>query len=584
MVLVGCDPKQDEGSPKVEIKGVENGVLNFDKEDGTKTITMRANRDWRVSFNPTTANEWINMQNDGKATDEDGITLPISVKANTGFSREATVTFRAGTAKKTITVKQEGEKGENPNPGGIETISCADFIAKADTETEYRLIGTIVNTPGYNEKYWGFTMSDDGGVSTVDVVFYLDKETWGPKLTKGGKVTVTGKYSWYESKQLHQINKGTIEAFEAGEPEDPSKVEQITCAEFIQKADATTTYRLKGKVTSSVNTTYCSFDMSDDNGVSTVVVWTVNNKDDWKDIVKQNGTVTVRGTYLKYQKDENSPVKHEMVDAYIEAFEAGETEEPGDVKQISCAEFIQKADASTTYRLKGKVTSTVNTQYCSFDMSDDNGVSTVVVWTVNNKDDWKNVVKQGGTVTVRGKYFKYQKDETSPVKHEMVDAYIEEFVPGEGGEDPDPVDPSGAYESNVTWTKGTNAYDNTNEGNTNVSGTVNGEKVVKWLKLGKSAAGGDATVNVPAGTKTLSFYAVAWKGKTATLKVEMNGTTLFSEKPAANATATGNSPFSLTVAENDKYTITFESALTAATGLKFSTDSERCIVVGIKAE
>lgn len=112
--------------------------------------------------------------------------------------------------------------------------------------------------------------------------------------------------------------------------------------------------------------------------------------------------------------------------------------DPGQVEQISCAEFISRADENTTYRLKGKVTSSVNATYCSFDMSDDDGVSTVVVWTVLNKDEWSSKVKQGGTVTVRGKYLRYQKDESSPVKHEMVDAYIEAFEEG-GGDDPEPA-------------------------------------------------------------------------------------------------------------------------------------------------
>lgn len=130
LLAVGCEDPE-KGSPRVEIKGTENGVLTFAKEEGTQTITMRANRDWRVSFNPATANEWINMQTDGKATDEDGITLPISVSANTGFSREATVTFRAGTAKKTITVKQEGEGGSEDDA----TVYFNNFDKEEVTKT-----------------------------------------------------------------------------------------------------------------------------------------------------------------------------------------------------------------------------------------------------------------------------------------------------------------------------------------------------------------------------------------------------------------------------------------------------------------
>lgn len=159
MVLVGCDKKPDEGSPRVEIKGVENGVLTFDKEEGTKTITMRANRDWRVSFNPTTANEWINMQTDGKATDEDGITLPISVKANTGFSREATVTFRAGTAKKTITVKQEGEGGSEDDA----TVYFNNF----DKEEVTKTYGTNGSSFPYLDQFEGWHNEKGTGIANV---------------------------------------------------------------------------------------------------------------------------------------------------------------------------------------------------------------------------------------------------------------------------------------------------------------------------------------------------------------------------------------------------------------------------------
>ena len=232
------------------------------------------------------------------------------------------------------------------------------------------------------------------------------------------------------------LAKASLHVKQAGEAGE-YKVEQITCAEFIQRADSLTEYRLVGKVTSSVNTTYCSFDMND--GTATVVVWTVNNKDEWKDKVKQGGTVTVRGKYTLYT-DKNGNQKHEMIDAYIEDFVAGQEEDPTKVEQITCAEFIQKADPNTTYRLVGKVTSSVNATYCSFDMND--GTATVVVWTVNNKDEWKDKVKKDGTVTVRGKYLKYEKD--GNVKHEMVDAYIEKFEEGQsGGPDEPELDPKG---------------------------------------------------------------------------------------------------------------------------------------------
>ena len=221
-----------------------------------------------------------------------------------------------------------------------------------------------------------------------------------------------------------------IEKFEEGtaEPEDPTKVEQITCAEFIEKADPNTTYRLVGKVTSSVNATYCSFDMND--GTATVVVWTVNNKDEWKDKVKKDGTVTVRGKYLKYEKDGN--VKHEMVDAYIEKFEEGQGSGPDepelDPKGTGTLEDPFNADGAAAYikangdkestddvYVKGKISSVKNTFDAEhgtaiFNISED-GSATATQFTAysvlylgnRNWEDGDAQIKVGDEVVLCGK-------------------------------------------------------------------------------------------------------------------------------------------------------------------------------------
>lgn len=285
----------------------------------------------------------------------------------------------------------------------------------------------------------------------------------------------------------------------------------ISCAEFIQKADPNTEYRLVGKVSSSVNTQYCSFDLND--GTATVVVWTVNNKDEWVSVVKQGGTVTVRGKYMLYT-GANGQTKHEMVDAYIEAFEPAEAEDPSKVQQITCAEFIQKADPNTTYRLVGKVDSAVNTQYCSFDLND--GTATVVVWTVNNKDEWSSVVKQGGTVTVRGKYLLYT-GANGQTKHEMVDAYIEAFSAGESqpedtptgnGTLESPYNPKAAYDVAAALESGAKT-----ENDVYIKGKISS------VKYTFSAQYGTATFNISENGTTsgtqLPIYSVLYLGNKA---------------------------------------------------------------------
>ena len=78
-------------------------------------------------------------------------------------------------------------------------------------------------------------------------------------------------------------------------------------------------------------------------GTATVVVWTVNNASDWSSKVKQGGTVTVRGKYLRYEN--NGSVKHEMVDAYIEAFTEG-SDQPAETVTGTVAQTIAANDGT----------------------------------------------------------------------------------------------------------------------------------------------------------------------------------------------------------------------------------------------
>lgn len=164
------------------------------------------------------------------------------------------------------------------------------------------------------------------------------------------------------------FSKGVEKDFgvSSGGEDDPSKVQQITCAEYIAKADPNTTYRLVGKVTSTVNTTYCSFDMSD--GSATVTVWTVKNKDEWKNVVRQGGIVTVRGKYDAYGSGEN--IKHEMVDAYIENFETN------DEKYLRLAAYtmdVSAASTSAVFQVYSNVSWKVTTDNKDYKVTNPNG-------------------------------------------------------------------------------------------------------------------------------------------------------------------------------------------------------------------
>ena len=105
------------------------------------------------------------------------------------------------------------------------------------------------------------------------------------------------------------------------------------------------------------------------------------------------------------------------------------------------------------------------------------------------------------------------------------------------------------------------------------------------LKLGTSSVVGDATLHVPAGTKKLGFYCVAWSNKSATeVKFSINGTALRTMNPAPNSGATGNPPYTITLADSDYYEIEMPSADAADIKVETTSSSQaRVIFIGIKA-
>ena len=138
----------------------------------------------------------------------------------------------------------------------------------------------------------------------------------------------------------------------------------------------------------------------------------------------------------------------------------------------------------------------------------------------------------------------------------------------------------GEYDTNVEISDLVSAY-------TDGVAIVNGTEGVFTLKFGTSSKFGSATVTLPAGTTSVSFYGVAWKGNPASIKITM-GDTVIPVDIAANDGATGNSPYTITVTESDKYSFNLGGALAADTPVKVETyegtnTGKRAILFGIQA-
>ena len=157
---------------------------------------------------------------------------------------------------------------------------------------------------------------------------------------------------------------------------------------------------------------------------------------------------------------------------------------------------------------------------------------------------------------------------------------------GQGAVEPEPETPADpeqpttpTFASNVALGTVSSAY-------TDGVATVNGVANVATLKFGTSKVYGEGTITLPAGTTKVTYYAVAWKGNPSKLEFSVDGTVVATQAIAANDGATSSSPYTITVTDSDKYTVTLPTALAAETKVTVKTveTGYRAIIFGVVAE
>lgn len=349
----------------------------------------------------------------------------------------------------------------------------------------------------------------------------------------------------------------------------------VTVEEFLAKEVGTALFRLTGKVGKIANTTYGNFDLIDATGTVYVYGLTDNgaigsNDKTFESLgIKEGDIVTIVGTRADYKGTAQVGgtaylVNHET---YTEA---------------TVAEFIAKEVGDAWYKLSGTVTNLKTGNYGNFDLVDETGTVYVYGLTVapvasNDQSFPKLGIKEGDKVTLIGKRAEYK----GTIQVGGPAYYISHEAAG--SEEPEqPAEPetpaTGAYSSNV-------ALAGVSSGYTDGVATVNGTENVATLKLGTSKLYGEGTITVPAGTKTVTYYAVAWKGNPSKLEFSVDGTAVATQEIAANDGATSNSPYTITVADTDKYTLTLAAATTAETVITVKTVETgfRAILFGVNA-
>ena len=359
-------------------------------------------------------------------------------------------------------------------------------------------------------------------------------------------------------------------------------IKAVTVADFLAAEEGTALYELTGIVKNLANTTYGNFDLVDATGSVYVYGLTGNgaigsNDKTFANLgINEGDVITIIGTRTSYKETPQvggtAYLKEHVVAASV----------------ATIAEFLAQPKG-TWCKLTGTLANLKSDVYGNFDLVDETasvyvyGLTTSFV--AKNDKSFANLgLKEGDVVTLVGKRDSYNDQDQVGGP-----AYYLSHVEGTTGDDNTGDDNTGDdntgsevtgdYASNVALGTVASAY-------TDGVATVNGVENVATLKLGTSKLYGEGTITLPAGTTEVSYYAVAWKGNPTKLEFSVAGNVIATQEVAANDGASGQAPYTITVADTDKYTVTLAAALEAETVVTVKTVETgfRAILFGVQAK
>ena len=575
--FVACEDKGDDvvADPKVEVSATS---LNFTMEEGSQSVELTANSDWKVEVDDA---DWVTVTPTAGKGDA---TLTVAVAMNeSGAVRTSIVKVIAlhkeygNWDTKKITVSQSAS--ETPTVEE-ELLYGDDFDAEEATKT----YGSGSSWP-YLDQFPQFANPE--GPAAENVTYS------GKGVSIRANSTSDSQYSDYAGSGSNNIFFGSSAYFQ---------VNNITLAEGQQNLKLTfgsEKYTQDGDSTFK-NEEFHIYVSKDGNGWAEIKEYTFAGTEGgrWNVATAEFSLTSVPETlYLKFAADVASVYR--LDDVKLFSGNGGQTidldnieaPEPVEVKKVTVAEFLAAAEDSTVYELTGEITNVTNTTYGNFYLKD--STAEVLIYglcspTGEQKYWAESGAKVGDTITVQTVRTSY--NGTPQGK----DAIFVSLVPGEGGEEPTPEPAEGPYASDVPFVCSTD--DSTNAVYSLGATTIDGYSVTGF-KLGKSKQAGkftSAAVGV-SGDKYLNFYAQGWKGGDVTLYFRVDGGATQSVKLASHDGVTGNPPFvSLAFADTDHYSFKLEG-LTASSIIEFSTDANfeltsadstmataRAIVCGVK--
>lgn len=439
-VFAACGDKED--NPSVPSLTIDPAELSVQLEGGASYVTVTATRDWVA----TTEADWIVVEpSSGKGNGKDQL-VTVTTLANSGLDREGTVTFTIGFDDKTLTVSQKGESGSAEDA----IVYKNDFDKEAATQT----YGTSGSSWPYLDQFEGRKNATGTGTGSETYVY--------DGISVRSNSSSNGSYSDYAGSGANNLFFGTDAHF------------SVTGISLGASPNYTLSFGSERYLYGASDNTFAHGEfhvyVSNGDGKWVELQYAFPNGDKsgrWDQasstFTVPSGTTTL-GIYVKtdvasaYRLDDLQLTVSSEAGTSID-FSAGVDLDGGSTgggddwskaEAKTVADFISAANTSTYYKLIGTV-SGFNATYCSFDLTDATG--TIYVYSVDNKSDWSSVVKNGGTVTLAGKYAYY----SAKSQHEVVNAHIISFTEGTsgGGDDvasgsgtiADPYNPKAAHDA-----------------------------------------------------------------------------------------------------------------------------------------
>lgn len=571
------EKKEDLGAPSVTLNPSE---ITVEMAGGSQTIELTATRDWKTTISAEDA-KWISVLPTSGSASANPVKIEVKVLENTGFDRSGTVTFDIGFDSKKLTVNQAGTGKIEGVIGGIvagnenESVEVKDVLVTGVTTQSIVItdptgsilvfakgdpgakVGDKVNVTGTTGKHNGLmqiasptiTVVSSGNTVTYPTPTTIDASnvtsfsssvvsfvTFKGVPKKSGTYTniyigdVTTKdlslsyypgdlnslldkeievKGWYVGGGSHyqivatNVNGTDITGTDGGSDTPDVPGVKMTLAQMLTADRTAGTVVESDEVLVGAITTkgYVATD-----GTSSIYVYSNSTP-----TVKVGDKVTVKGTLEDYYgvpeitspktttvssgnsvtyptaKDINS-----TFDTYTSTFAEYVTFTAKVVKNGTYTNFV--VDGATARQ--GALSSAPSALYAIFG--------------------------EGDKVQVTG-FFNTINESKEPNLLNVIAVEVKVLEKGEGGGDnPGGDNPGGEtpaegeFASNVKWTV-------VDKESYSEKATINDVKNVDVLKLGTGKIVGSATIVIPAGTKKVSFYGLAWKGKTSSVSFEVGG-------------------------------------------------------------